>query len=217
MARVRAVAPPGSVVLAHCWVAGGEASESERDISVGGVSRVPVSLLDGFGYGALGHLHGAQVLTPTLRYSGSPLAYSFSEAAQVKGSWLVELGGAVEFVPAPVPRRLSRVRGTLSSLLSSSEFAGVQDDWLSVTLTDVVRPEQAMERLSARFPHVLVLGFAPAGLSSPPESYASRVRGSDVEVAGAFVAHVRGTPPTAGESALLASAFEAVRAGGLAG
>jgi exonuclease SbcD len=211
LGRVRAVAPPSAVVLAHCWVAGGEATESERDISVGGVSRVPVSLFDGFGYGALGHLHGSQVLTPSLRYSGSPLAYSFSEAAQVKGSWLVELGGAVEFVPAPVPRRLSAVRGSLGELLSSASFASLEGDWLSVTLTDAARPEQAMERLSSRFPHVLVLGFAPDGVSRSPASYGSRVRGSDVEVAGAFVSHVRGTAVSAAETALLAEAFESVR------
>ena len=213
LSRVRAVAGPDAVVLAHCWVAGGAASESERDISVGGVSRVPVSLFDGFAYGALGHLHGAQVLTDTLRYSGSPLAYSFSEAAQVKGSWLVELGGPVDFVPAPVPRRLSAVRGSLTELLSSPAYAGVEDDWLSVTLTDLARPEQAMERLSARFPHVLVLGFEPAGVARSAASYASRVRGSDVQVAASFVSHVRGTPVTAAESALLAEAFEAVRVG----
>jgi exonuclease SbcD len=211
LTRVRAAAPPSSVLLAHCWVAGGEASESERDISVGGVSRVPLSLLDGFGYGALGHLHGAQVLTDSLRYSGSPLAYSFSEAAQVKGCWLVELGGPVEFVPAPVPRRLSTVRGSLESLLCSAEFVGVERDWLSVTLTDTARPEQAMERLTARFPHVLVLSFEPAGVTRSLVSYASRVSGTDVEVAGTFVEHVRGTAVTASESALLAEAFEAVR------
>ncbi|MFN2538139.1 MAG: exonuclease SbcCD subunit D [Mycobacteriales bacterium] len=214
LARVRAVAPPSSVVLAHCWVAGGAASESERDISVGGVSRVPVSLLDGFGYGALGHLHGAQVLSESLRYSGSPLAYSFSEATQVKGSWLVELGGAIEFVPAPVPRRLSAVRGSLEELLCSPAYTDLESDWLSVTLTDAARPEQAMDRLTARFPHVLVLGFAPDGISAPAGSYASRVRGSDVEVATSFVSHVRGTAVTATESALLAEAFEAVRAVG---
>ena len=80
-----------SVVLAHAFVAGAEPSESERDISVGGVSRVATSVFDGIDYTALGHLHGSHVLAPGLRYSGSPLAYSFSEADQVKGSWLVEL------------------------------------------------------------------------------------------------------------------------------
>ena len=74
-----------SVVLAHAFVAGGEPSESERDISVGGVSRVPTAVFDGVDYVALGHLHGAQTLTDRVRYSGSPLAYSFSEARPDQG------------------------------------------------------------------------------------------------------------------------------------
>src|SRR3954451_22736787 len=118
-----ATRPPGtrSVVLAHAFVAGGEGSDSERDISVGGVSLVPASVFDGFDYVALGHLHGRQSLTGSVRYSGSPLAYSFSEADHVKGSWLIDLdaqgGVAAEFVEAPVPRPLSRLTGTLESLL----------------------------------------------------------------------------------------------------
>ena len=58
---------------------GGAASESERDITVGGVGQVPAELFGGFGYVALGHLHGQQTVAPHLRYSGSPLPYSFSE------------------------------------------------------------------------------------------------------------------------------------------
>jgi exonuclease SbcD len=216
LARVRAVAPPVSVVLAHCWVAGGAASDSERDITVGGVSAVPVSLFDGFSYAALGHLHGAQVLTGSVRYSGSPLAYSFSEASHVKGSWLVSLGPAgresVEFVEAPVPRRLSTLRGDLDTLLTDPGFADQERDWLSVVLTDAARPDAAMDRLSARFPHVLVLAHEPAGVRRSTDSYATRVAGrTDLEVAGAFVSHVRGTPVADGELALLGEAFESVR------
>src|SRR5437588_452753 len=97
------------VVMAHGWVSGGAASESERDISVGGVGQVPAELFAGFGYVALGHLHGQQTVAPQMRYSGSPLPYSFSEASHRKGSWLVDLDDAgtarVEQVPAPVYRR----------------------------------------------------------------------------------------------------------------
>ena len=75
-----------AVAMAHAWVAGGEASDSERDISVGGVGRVPATLFGGFSYVALGHLHGQQTLGHALRYSGSPLPYSFSEARHAKGS-----------------------------------------------------------------------------------------------------------------------------------
>ena len=93
-----------SLVLAHAFVAGGESSESERDISVGGVSIVPTSLFDGVDYTALGHLHGRHTLTETIRYSGSPMAYSFSEAEHRKGSWLVELDAA-GFASGRVRRR----------------------------------------------------------------------------------------------------------------
>jgi exonuclease SbcD len=217
--RVRAAAPPVSVVLAHAWVAGGMASESERDITVGGVSAVPVSLFDGFTYTALGHLHGPQVLSESLRYSGSPLAYSFSEASHTKGSWLLEVSaaglGAVEFVEAPVPRRLSALRGSLPDLLTDPALAAQEQDWLSVVLTDAARPDAAMDRLSARFPHVLVLTHEPAGVARSEDSYAARVSGrTDLEIAGAFVSHVRGTAPSAEEEALLCEAFEAVRLAG---
>ncbi len=207
-----------SVVLAHAWVAGGEGSESERDLStVGGVGTVPASLFAPFDYGALGHLHGPQVLRDgALRYSGSPLAYSFSEAGHRKGSWLVELDASglrrVEAVPAPVPRRLSLLRGPLQSLLDSREHDAVEQDWLSVVLTDPVRPDAAMDRLQARFPHVLVLHHEPEGVERDDRTYGARVAGrSDLEVATGFVAHVRGSAAGQAEEQLLADALEAGR------
>ncbi|HET9422204.1 MAG TPA: exonuclease subunit SbcD, partial [Nocardioides sp.] len=116
-----------SVVLAHAFVAGAAPSDSERDISVGGVARVPVDVFAGVDYAALGHLHGPHTLTDTIRYSGSPLAYSFSEAGHRKGSWLVELGADglshAEFVDAPVPRPLARLRGSLEELLHDPAYA----------------------------------------------------------------------------------------------
>ena len=205
-----------SVVLAHAWVTGGEACESERDISVGGVGCVPASLFGGFTYTALGHLHGPQTLAEGLRYSGSPLAYSFSEAGHTKGSWLVELDASglarVEHVAAPVPRPLSTLRGTLDDLLTSRAHDAVADHFLSVTLTDPARPDEAMTRLRSRFPHVLVLAWEPAGAGADERSYGARVRGrSDLEVAEAFVEHVRRTPATEGERRLLQEAFETGR------
>jgi len=203
-----------SVVLAHAWVGSGFASESEREI--GGVGGVPASLFDAITYTALGHLHGPQVLAEGLRYSGSPLAYSFSEATHRKGSWLVELTatglGEVRLVPSPPTRRLSRVVGTVESLLTSPEHDGVVDDFLHVTMTDDVRPDDAMARLSRRFSHVLVLDWQPVDGTSDPRSYRARVAGrSDLEVAQAFIEHVRRTPPADSETALLEQALEAGR------
>jgi exonuclease SbcD len=204
------------VVMAHGWVTGGAASESERDITVGGVGQVPAELFGGFGYVALGHLHGQQTLAPHLRYSGSPLPYSFSEASHRKGCWLVELDDAgtarAEQVPAPTFRRLSVLRGRLADLLGSAAYAGHEDDFVSVTLTDPSRPEGAMDALRARFPHVLVLAFEPEGAVPDGRGYRARVAGRDDEsIAAEFIRHVSSAAPTAGEERLLRSAFEAVR------
>jgi exonuclease SbcD len=204
------------VVMAHGWVSGGAASESERDISVGGVGQVPAELFAGFGYVALGHLHGQQTVAPQMRYSGSPLPYSFSEASHRKGSWLVDLDDAgtarVEQVPAPVYRRLSVLRGRLADLLGSAAYGRYEDDFVSVTLTDPSRPEGAMDSLRARFPHVLVLAFEPEGVLPDQRGYRARTAGrDDLSIAAEFVRHVSNTSPTAAEEHLLASAFAAVR------
>ena len=216
MGRIRAdlaARPMRSVVLAHAFVAGGRVSESERDISVGGISVVPTSLFDGISYTARGHLHGRAVLGEALRYSGSPLAYSFSEASHTKGMWLVDLGRdgvvATEFVEAPVPRRLARLTGDLETLLTDPALAWAEDHWVQATLTDAVRPSQPMDRLRERFPHTLVLAFAPEG-GSPGIGVPSAPGGrSDHEVSLDFVAAMRGAPATAAESALLLTACDA--------
>ncbi|QBR91229.1 exonuclease SbcCD subunit D [Nocardioides euryhalodurans] len=212
MARVRADLddrPPGtrSVVLAHAFVAGCQPSDSERDISVGGVSMVSSSVFDGVSYTALGHLHGPHVLSDAVRYSGSPLAYSFSEARQRKGSWLVDLdaGGRVsaEFVEAPVPRPLAVVRGSLDELLADPALARHEAAWLQVTLTDDVRPQRPMERLRARFPHTLALLFEPTA-PLPGRAPTARIHGrSDHDITLDFVADLRGRGASPEEAELL--------------
>ena len=226
MARVRAdLARRGdarSVVLAHAFVAGSPdaaprmASASERDISVGGLQIAPTSLFTGVDYAALGHLHGQQTLTDTVRYSGSPLAYSFSEAGHTKGSWLVDLGAdglrEATFVPAPVPRRLATLRGRLDDLLADPRHADVEDCWLQVTLTDPRRPLRAMDRLAARFPHTLMIGFEPRGAPAVKGPVVPRVDGrSDLDVALGFVAEVRELEATTEEELLLQLACDACR------
>jgi exonuclease SbcD len=200
-----------SVVVAHAFVAGGLASESERDIAVGGVSVVPLELFDGIDYTALGHLHGRATLSESVRYSGSPVAYSFSEADHLKGSWLVDLGAdglsAVRFVEAPVQRRLACLTGTLEELLGDSSLADAEACWVQATLTDRVRPAQAMERLRARFPHAIALRFAPPG-TGPAPARTSTIGRAPHEIALDFVRHVRGAPASAAESDLLRTALE---------
>jgi exonuclease SbcD len=216
MRRIRAdlaSRPAGtrSVVMAHAFVAGGLASESERDIAVGGISVVPTELFDGIDYTALGHLHGRATLTESVRYSGSPVAYSFSEADHVKGSWLVDLdaGGlaATRFVESPVTRPLARLTGTLDDLLTEQRFGVHEDSWVQATLTDDLRPVRAMEQLRIRFPHALALRFAPAGGEQSPQRPATTGKSAH-EIALDFVSHVRGNPADEQESELLRTAFE---------
>jgi exonuclease SbcD len=205
-----------SVVLAHAFVTGGAPSASERTISVGGVEQVPSSVFDGVDYVALGHLHGPQRLAEHLRYSGSPLAYSFSEARHRKSVWLVDLdeGGlaGVERHELPVPRALATVRGQLDELLVSAEHERFVDTYLSVELTDRVRPTDALRRLQTRFPHAVHVDWRPvAGTLGAPLRYATVGRDrSDHDVACDFVADCRGAEPTGGERALLREAFAAV-------
>jgi exonuclease SbcD len=214
-----------SVVMAHAFVAGSPdaagtmASDSERDISVGGLQIAPTSLFTGASYAALGHLHGRATLTESVRYCGSPVAYSFSEADHTKGSWLVELGPdgfeRADFVAAPVPRRLHRLCGTLEGLLGAAEHAAVEDHWLAVTLTDAQRPRMAMERLRQRFPHTLTLAFDPQGRPATRSPVMPHVTGrSDLDVALGFVQEVRDLEATTEETLLLQLACDSCRVNG---
>ncbi|WP_261556672.1 exonuclease SbcCD subunit D [Frankia tisae] len=204
-----------SVVLAHAWITGGAGSDSERDISVGGVGNVPSSLFDGITYTALGHLHRPQVITPAVRYSGSPMAFSFSEAADRKTSLLVDIGRdgirAVRGVAVPTERRMAVLRGTLNELLTAARFAAHEGDFVSAVLTDPVRPGDAMATLQRRFPHALRLAHEPPAGAGDDRSFGERTRGrTDLEIATAFVAHVR-DDPSPRERALLTDALDAAR------
>ena len=204
-----------SVVLAHAFVGGGVASDSERDICVGGVDLVPASVFGGVDYVALGHLHRPQTLSPRVRYSGSPLAYSFGEAGQQKQVWLVDLDGEglreVRALPLPAPRQLTVLTGTLAELLAESAHAVAEEHFVSARLTDDVRPADPMRRLRVRFPHCVHVEWSGTGGPADGRSYQERLRGrSDLDVAAEFVSHVRqGAGASAAERELLARALGA--------
>ncbi|GAA4745698.1 exonuclease SbcCD subunit D [Modestobacter marinus] len=218
MDRVRAdlLLRPGvrSVVLAHAFVGGGVPSDSERDICVGGVDLVPAAVFDGVDYVALGHLHRPQSLSDRVRYSGSPLAYSFGEAGQRKQAWLVDLDAAglagVRAVQLPAPRQLTVLRGELAELLADPRHGPVEEHFVSVQLTDAVRPVDPMRRLRGRFPHCVHLEWAGGGPAADVRSYTERLSGrGDLEIVGEFVDHVRGVAATADERELLGRALAA--------
>lgn len=204
-----------SVVLAHAFVTGGEPTESERTIAVGGVEQVPGSVFDGVDYVALGHLHGPQTLAEHLRYSGSPLAYSFSEARQRKSVWLVDLDvaglAAVRRHELPVPRPLATLTGELSALLAEPDHEQWRAHFLSITVTDRVRPVEAMRRLRERFPFAVHMDWRPeGGVAGAELKYAEAVRGrSDLQIARSFLDDCRGAEPNEREERLVHLALEA--------
>ncbi|MFI9509126.1 exonuclease SbcCD subunit D [Nocardia sp. NPDC052566] len=216
MDRIRAdiADRPGArtVVLAHAFVVGGEATGSERSISVGGVETVPMSAFDGIDYVALGHLHSPQTLSESVRYSGSPLPYSFAESSHRKAVWIVDLDAtglrAVERHDLPTVRGLSKLTGTLDELLGDPAHAAAEADYVSAVLTDQARPVDALRKLRERFPHAVhVEWIRPDGNSEL--RYRERVHGRrDTEVAQSFLTDVRGEP-TDGEMAWLERALAA--------
>ncbi|MFZ3453020.1 exonuclease SbcCD subunit D [Arthrobacter sp. 7Tela_A1] len=212
-------APVLPLVMAHTFASGGITSDSERDLSVGGVGAVPLDLFSGFTYAALGHLHGCQELAPNVWYSGSPLPYSFSEARQSKGGLLVEIDDAgltaVTPVPWKAPRNLRILRGTLDGLLEDPDLSTAEDAWCQVTLTDEQRPVKAMERIRSRFPGTLVLTFEPpSGSRGVNESYSRRLARAtdDLDVCCGFLDHVRSREAAPEERDLFAEVLGKVNA-----
>jgi exonuclease SbcD len=204
------------VALAHAYVTGAEPSDSERDIRVGGIADAPASVFDGLAYAALGHLHGAQRVGDAVRYSGSPLAFSFSERHHAKSVTLVDLAAdgtvTTDIVATPVPRPLREVRGRLADLLVRDQ-PDLADAWLKVVLTDARRPMAPMERLRDRWPNTIVLDFQPEGVLTDAAADLRRLSEAvdPVEVCATFMEWVDSTRPDDAHADTLRSAIESVR------
>ncbi len=211
-----------SVLVAHTFVAGGETSESERELTIGNVDRVSVAAFAGFDYVALGHLHASQQLDgPRVAYSGTPLPYSFSEERQVKSVRIVELAAdgtpTVQVVPLGVGRRLCTLRGPIDELCGDPAHAAASEARVRAILTDDSLPLQAMARLRARFPHIAELRHEPPELARAGGAERHRqVRQarSSLQLATAFFTDQQGQPPDEPEAELLRAALAAAERGG---
>ncbi|GAA1341298.1 hypothetical protein GCM10009611_12320 [Arthrobacter roseus] len=204
--------------MAHTFASGGITSESERDLSVGGVGAVPLDLFDDFSYSALGHLHGQQRLSDSVRYSGSPLPYSFSEARQIKGGYVVDVDHSgvtsVEPVSWSALKPLAVLKGTLEDILSNPDYVPEQEAYCQVTLTDRQRPAKAMETVRTRFPDTLVLAFAPeGGAPAQQATYSQKLAEAenDLDVCCGFLEHVRSREASTEEAETLTRVLETVR------
>ena len=153
-----------NVLLTHQFVTGAATCESE-EVSVGGTDNVDAEVFEGFDYVALGHLHGPQNIgSNRIRYCGTPLKYSFSEASQHKSVTFVELGekGSVTIAAEPlVPRHdLRELRGSYMELTDRRNYEGTAvDDYLHITLTDEQDIPEALARLRVIYPNLMRLDY----------------------------------------------------------
>ena len=153
-----------SVLVAHQFVTGAVRSDSE-EVSVGGLDNVDAAVFAPFSYVALGHIHRPQNIgSPRIRYSGTPLKYSFSEAKDEKSITMAELDGQGEVVLRTIPltpkHDLREIRGTYDELMKKENYAGTAtDDYLHIILADEDDVPDAMRKLKTVYPNLLRLDY----------------------------------------------------------
>ena len=207
-----------NVLLCHQYLTGGERSDSE-ETPLGGLDGVDAAVFDAFDYVALGHLHRAQqVGRPTVRYAGSPLKYSFSEARGRKTVTVVELAekGSVRVreVPLAPLRDLREVRGTYAELTLLANYRDTpREDYLRITLTDEFDRPEAFALLQSIYPNLLRLDYDNARTRAQqdqalPESPENR---DPLALLAEFYQAQNGLPLTPEQRAYALEALEALR------
>lgn len=153
-----------NILIAHQFVTGAGRCDSE-EVSVGGLDNVDADVFDAFDYVALGHIHSPQSLKrETVRYCGTPLKYSFSEAAQEKSVTVVEFrekGNIVLSTAALVPLHdLRKIRGTYLEVTAKSFYQDTDtDDYVQITLTDKEDIPDGLQKLRIIYPNLMRLEY----------------------------------------------------------
>lgn len=151
-----------NILVTHQFVTGAVSSD---DIIVGGTDNVDASLFSKFDYTALGHIHGPQNIGgPSVRYCGSPLKYSFSEARHVKTATIIELHekGAVNVYESPLSplRDMRELKGSYFDITAKSSYEGTQtDDYMHITLTDEEDIPDVIGKLRSIYPNTLRVDY----------------------------------------------------------
>ncbi len=201
-----------SILMAHSFVTGGEASESERPLSIGGIETVSSSHFDWFNYVALGHLHRPQSIgNSSIQYPGSILKYSFSEEDHVKSVTIVEMDAMgrckVERMPL-VPRRdVRQIKGFLNDLLIDDSIEN-KEDYFEVTLLDEGAVLDPMGRLREVYPNVLSIKRPKFDNNSPVQCRSDHRKMSEVELFSDFFKQTTGQEINDDQRTTFSSAVE---------
>ena len=152
-----------NILVAHTFVSGGLETDSEREISVGTVENVAVEIFEKFDYVALGHLHNPNAIKEErIKYSGSPMAYSFSEATQTKGMRLVELTKEIfteEFISLEQKRKLHNISTTYEEVFAKvfQQNFDCKNDYFSMELSGMEGVTDPLPRIKEYYPNTLLL------------------------------------------------------------
>ena len=204
-----------NVLVTHQFVTGASTCESE-ELSAGGTDNVDASVFDGFDYVALGHIHGPQNIgSNRIRYCGTPLKYSFSEAAHHKSVTVVSLGEkgdlSLQLCPLYPKHDLREIRGSFASVTDREFYANTDtDDYLHIILTDEEDVPEAVGKLRRIYPNLMKLDYDNARTrdSLRPEETADVEHLSPMELFARFFEAQNGRPMTEEQVAFVQKMME---------
>lgn len=201
-----------SVLMSHCFVDGAETSESEKTLSVGGSDRVSYEPMLDFDYVALGHLHAPQFRGEAhIRYSGSPLKYSFSEHKHNKGLTLLSFdqSGLVEQQQLPLKsqRDVRVIEGLLDEVIEQGKEDPHNDDYVMVRLNDTTALLDPMGRLREVYPNVLHLEKRLLQQDQVGQANREHIKLHAPKLIADFYQQIQGEPLTEQQQALIEQAL----------
>lgn len=207
-----------SILVAHQFVTGAGRCESE-EVLVGGLDNVDASIFDPFDYVALGHIHSPQsILRETVRYCGTPLKYSFSEAAQQKSVTVVELKdkGQVQLQTIPLTplRDLRKIRGSYLEVTARSYYEHTNtNDYVQVTLTDEDDIPDGLQKLRVIYPNLMQLVYdnSRTRQNQAVDTAAEVEKKSELELFEEFYELQNNQPMSPRQSAFLGQLIEDIR------
>ncbi len=206
-----------NVLVTHQFITGAARSESE-EISVGGSDNVDASVFDGFDYVALGHIHGPQNIgSPRIRYCGTPLKYSFSEAGHEKSVTVLTLQSKGELELRTVPltplRDLRELRGTYMELTARENYIDTNlEDYVHITLTDEEDIPDVIGKLRVIYPNLMKLDYDNLRTRAKTDLTGVRdvERKSPLELFEAFYEMQNGQPVTEEQRTYLTDLIERI-------
>lgn len=211
--HIRETMDPGrrNIVLAHAYVVGAQLSESDRSARVGYAAAVSKDVFDGFDYVALGHIHSPQsVGRETVRYCGTPLKYSFSEAEQEKSVTVLEMGEKGDVVLSTVPlvplRDMRKIRGSYGEVMSRSFYQDTNtEDYVQITLTDEEDIPDGLQKLRTVYPNLMQVAYdnSRTRQDRTVEAAEQAERKSELELFGEFFELQNNQPMSAEQAAYM--------------